>query len=116
MQTIRIFIASSSELKAERDALRQYLSTENDRLHRRGLYLELVQWEYFLDAVSQNRLQDAYNAALKQCDICITLFHTPRRAIHYRRVRYRAGAVSYHRQAPHLHLLQKPLERSSYLA
>ncbi len=76
MQTIRIFLASSSELKAERDALRQYLSTENDRLYDRGLYLKLVQWEYFLDAVSNSRLQDAYNAALKQCDICITLFHT----------------------------------------
>lgn len=76
MKTIRIFIASSSELKEDRDQLRMFVSQENDRLHKKGLYLEIVQWENFLDAISETRMQDEYNEALKQCDLVICLFFT----------------------------------------
>ncbi|MBN7809652.1 hypothetical protein J0A68_01705 [Algoriphagus sp. H41] len=76
MKTIRIFIASSSELKEDRDQFRLFISTENDRLHKKGLYLELVQWEYFLDAISDTRLQSEYNAAIRSCDIVLCLFFT----------------------------------------
>lgn len=73
--TIRIFIASSSELEDDRDEFRKFLSIENDTLHKKGVYLQLVQWENFLDAVSQSRLQNEYNEALKKCDIVICLFY-----------------------------------------
>jgi hypothetical protein len=76
MNTIRIFIASSSELEQDRKAFREFLSIENDRLHSKGVYLELVQWENFLDAVSQTSLQDEYNKELKQSQIVICLFYT----------------------------------------
>ena len=76
MNTIRIFIASSSELEQDRKEFRQFLSVENDRLHTQNVYLKLVQWEHFLDTVSQTRLQDEYNDALKTCDIVICLFFT----------------------------------------
>lgn len=76
MKTIRIFIASSSELKEDRDQFRLFISQENDRLHKEGLYLELVQWEYFLDAISDSRLQNEYNSAIKSCDIVVCLFFT----------------------------------------
>jgi len=76
METIRIFIASSAELEADRKAFRQFLSVENDRLHKKGLYLELVQWENFLDAVSQTSLQDDDNKKLEKCDIVVCLFFT----------------------------------------
>jgi hypothetical protein len=72
--SIKIFIASSYELKAERDAFRSFLSVENDRLNKKGIYLELIQWEYFLDAVSTTRLQNEYNEALKKCDIAVCMF------------------------------------------
>lgn len=76
MKTSKIFLASSSELKEDRDAFRIFLSVENDRLHKKGVYLEQVQWEYFLDAISDTRLQDEYNNALKACDIVVNLFFT----------------------------------------
>jgi len=78
MKTIRIFIASSSELKEDRDKFRNFISTENDRLikHKKNIYLELVQWEYFLDAISDTRLQGEYNNAIRSCDIVLCLFFT----------------------------------------
>ena len=76
MKTIKIFIASSSELKDDRDLFRNFISQENDRLHTKGIYLEIVQWENFLDAVSNTRLQDEYNNAIRECDIVLCLFFT----------------------------------------
>ena len=74
MGTIQIFIASSSELLQDRKEFRDFLSVENDRLHTKGVYLELIQWENFLDAVSQTSLQDEYNKKLKSAQIVICLF------------------------------------------
>ena len=51
MKTIRIFIASSSELKEDREAFRVFIGLENDRLIDKGIYLKLVQWEYFKDSI-----------------------------------------------------------------
>lgn len=76
MDTIRIFIASSSELLEDRKAFHEFLSIENDRLHLKGVYLKLVQWENFLDAISPTRLQDEYNKELKHSQIVICLFFT----------------------------------------
>lgn len=76
MRTLKIFLASSSELKEDRDALRLFISLENDRLNEKGanIYLQLVQWEYFLDTVSDTSSQTEYNKALKECDIVLSLF------------------------------------------
>ena len=38
MKSFKIFLASSSELKEDRDAFRIFLSVENDRLHRKDIY------------------------------------------------------------------------------
>jgi hypothetical protein len=76
MRTIKLFIASSYELKEDRDHFRMFISQENDRLHTKGLYLEIIQWENFLDSISDSRLQDEYNNAIRQCDIVLCLFFT----------------------------------------
>ncbi|MBK8846302.1 MAG: hypothetical protein IPO27_06900 [Bacteroidetes bacterium] len=76
MNTIKIFVASSSELKDDRNLFRDFISKENDRLHKQGIYLELVQWENFLDTISDTRLQDEYNNAIRECDIVVCLFFT----------------------------------------
>jgi Leucine-rich repeat (LRR) protein len=76
MRTIKIFLASSAELKADRDELRLFFSVENDRYVEKGIYFKLVQWEYFLDAVSDTRMQNEYNKALKDCDVVLSLFYT----------------------------------------
>jgi len=74
MRTIKIFLASSSELKDDRDAFDLYFRQQNDRLLQEGLYLQIIRWENFLDAMSSTRLQDEYNQAVKDCDIFVSLF------------------------------------------
>lgn len=73
---VRIFLASSAELKADRDAFDLQIRRVGDHLLRRGIYLEVVRWEYFLDAMSVTRMQDEYNAAVRECDIFVSLFFT----------------------------------------
>ncbi len=46
-QTIKIFLASSSELRPDRDEFDLYFRTQNDGLIKRGVYLKIVRWEYF---------------------------------------------------------------------
>lgn len=76
IRTIKIFLASSSELKEDRDAFELYFRQQNDRLHPQGIYLEIVRWENFLDAMSETRLQDEYNKEVEACDIFVSLFFT----------------------------------------
>jgi hypothetical protein len=75
-KTIQIFLASSSELRAERDAFDLYVRQQNDRLRNMGFYLEVIRWESFLDVMSESRLQDDYNTAVRNCDIFLSLFKT----------------------------------------
>ena len=73
---IRIFLASSAELREDRDAFDLYLRQRNDRLLEKKRYLEIVRWENFLDAMSETRLQDDSNKAIRGCDIFVCLFFT----------------------------------------
>jgi Leucine-rich repeat (LRR) protein len=75
-RTVQIFLASSSELMAERNAFDLYLRQQTDRLLDSGLYLQVRRWENFLDAMSETRLQDDYNQAVRSCDIFVSLFKT----------------------------------------
>lgn len=76
LKTIKIFIASSSELKEDREEFRNFISVENERLVQQNIFLQIVQWEYFLDAISDTRLQSEYNKAIRECDIMLCLFFT----------------------------------------
>ena len=76
LKIVRIFIASSAELKEDRDEFRNFISVENERLITQNIFLQIVQWEYFLDAISYTRLQNEYNKALRECDIVLFLFFT----------------------------------------
>jgi hypothetical protein len=75
-RTIKIFLASSEELRDDRDEFDLYFRQRNDSLRERGLYLEIVRWENFLDAMSETRLQDEYNREVRACDIFVSLFGT----------------------------------------
>jgi hypothetical protein len=76
-RTIVIFLASSSELRKDRDAFELRMLRLNSRLPRdRGIYLKIERWEHFLDAMSQTRLQDEYNKAIRECDVFVSLFFT----------------------------------------
>ncbi len=75
METKKIFLASSSELKKDRERFELFIGRRNKTWQKKGMSLELVIWEDFLDAVSDTRLQDEYNEAIKSSDLFVMLFH-----------------------------------------
>jgi internalin A len=76
IKTNKIFLASSNELREDRDKFDLYFRQQNDRLLDHGLYLKIVRWENGLDAMSNTRLQDEYNKRIRDCDIFVSLFKT----------------------------------------
>jgi hypothetical protein len=76
MQTIKIFLASSSELKSDREQFEIFINRKNKEYVKNGIFLELVLWEDFLDAMSQTHLQDEYNKAITGCDVFVSLFYS----------------------------------------
>lgn len=54
-----------------------YFRQQNDTLRsEKGIYLKIVRWEIFFDAMSETRLQDEYNHEVRACDIFVSLFFT----------------------------------------
>ena len=76
MKKQKIFLASSSELKDDRDQFEIFINRKNKEWVGKGVFLELVMWEDFLDAVSPTRLQDEYNKAILESDFFVMLFFT----------------------------------------
>ncbi len=76
LRKIQIFLASSEELREDRDKFEIYFRQLNDELTDKGLYLVINRWENFLGAMSETRLQDEYNKAVRSCDIFVSLFFT----------------------------------------
>lgn len=76
MQIKKIFLASSAELKEDREQFEIFINRKNKDWVSKGIFLELVIWEDFLDAMSQTRLQDEYNKAIMEADIFVILFFT----------------------------------------
>lgn len=74
MKTIKIFLASSEELKDERNTMADLILHLNKLFRGRGLELDLEKWEYLDASMTGKRKQDEYNEVLKQCDICMVLF------------------------------------------
>ncbi len=73
---IKLFLASSSELKSEREQFEIFINRENQQLYRKGIFIKLEIWENFIDAMSKTRLQDEYNNVIKNSDIFVSLFFT----------------------------------------
>lgn len=76
VQTIRVFLASSNEMFDDRNSFELYVRQLNDTLKYNGIYLEIIRWENFFDALSPTRLQDEYNKVLCDADIFVSLFST----------------------------------------
>lgn len=74
MKKIRLFLASSSELKEDRNGFEIFINRKNKELFNQHIFIELIIWEDFLDAVSKTRLQDEYNKAISECDIFLMLY------------------------------------------
>ena len=52
MQVKKIFLASSAELKADREAFERMLARLNPQWRSRDITFDLVVWENFIDAMS----------------------------------------------------------------
>jgi tetratricopeptide (TPR) repeat protein len=74
MQTIKIFLASSEELRTDRDQFEIFIGRENQRLTEQNLFLKLIRWENFLDSMDKVRLQNEYNRAVKEAHIFVMLY------------------------------------------
>jgi TIR domain len=74
--TIKLFLASSSELAQDRKEFEIFINRKNKDWVARGVFLELAVWEDYLDAISQTRLQDEYDKEIRNCDIFVMLFWT----------------------------------------
>ncbi|MGZ8250374.1 hypothetical protein [Methylomagnum sp.] len=72
----KVFLASSSELLEDRLAFEIAVNRKNKDWIDRGVFIELIVWEDFLDALSKTRLQDEYNRAIQGCDLFVMLFWT----------------------------------------
>lgn len=74
MKTIRVFVASSAELKRERMELVDLTHDMNDDLEGRNIKLKPVLWEYMDSSMRSERKEDEYLVKLRECEICIVLF------------------------------------------
>ena len=63
---MRVFLASSSELREDRDEFDLYFCQQNNSLVNDGIYLTVVRWEHFLDAMSATRPQDEYDQTIRE--------------------------------------------------
>jgi len=76
VRVIKIFLASSAELEDDRSGFEIAIGRENKKWIKKGVFLELIIWEDFIDAMSQNHLQKEYDDAAKESDIFVMLFFT----------------------------------------
>ena len=72
----KLFLASSSELKEDREQFEIFINRKNKEWIDKGVFLDLIIWEDFIDAVAPIRLQDEYDKAIRECDIFVMLFFT----------------------------------------
>jgi len=73
---VKLFLASSLELKEDREQFEIFINRENQQLYKKGIFIELIIWENFIDQMSKTRLQDEYNSAIKNATIFVSLFFT----------------------------------------
>lgn len=72
--TFNIFLASSTDLKEDRNNFQIFISQLNDSCTDEDIQFKLTIWEDFIDAMSPGGLQDNYNKASSGCDIFVMLF------------------------------------------
>lgn len=76
-QTVRIFLASSNELRADRDAFDLYVRQQNDKwLREKNIRFTIDRWETGFGAMSKTRTQDDYNELVRNCDLFVILVYS----------------------------------------
>ena len=75
-KTIKIFLASSEELRMERLTITEMEMVLNNVLRKRGIQIEVEKWEHLDSSMGIKHKQEEYNDVLCECDICLALFWT----------------------------------------
>jgi len=75
MKKIKLFLASSAELKADREQFEIFIYRKCKTWIDKGIFLHLDIWEDYFDAMSANGLQSEYNKAVAGSDIFVLLVH-----------------------------------------
>ncbi len=76
MKDIKIFLASSEELKRERLEFVEAIQDLRSAVRQQGVDITLEKWEYIDASISINHKQQDYNEILTQCDKCVILYWT----------------------------------------
>ncbi|MFI3118725.1 MAG: hypothetical protein QX203_01940 [Methylococcaceae bacterium] len=76
MNKINIFLASSNELKAEREQFEIQMYRKCKAWVDRGLFLHLTVWEDLSARMSDTRSQDEYNKKIAESDIFVLLAYS----------------------------------------
>ena len=76
MKTIKIFLASSDELMDDRNAFGNLVRRLGKIYEKRGIRIDLFEWEDYDAAYNNRRKQDEYNEQIKASDMFLALFHT----------------------------------------
>lgn len=76
MKTLKIFLASSEELKYERKLVSELVTKLNYRWSKYNITIRLNEWEYCNSAMSKQHKQEDYNKELRQSNMCVILFWT----------------------------------------
>lgn len=74
MKQIKIFIASSSELKRERMELVDLMQDLNLEIKEKSIQFYSILWEYMDSSMRAARKEDEYLEELRESEICIVLF------------------------------------------
>lgn len=74
MYTLKIFIASSSDLEEERKELKLYIDSLNNQYADYDVRLETKLWEYMSKTYNDSRKQNDYNNELLDSDMVIFMF------------------------------------------
>lgn len=72
---IKIFFASSEELEDDRNAFGNFIRRLGKIYDKRGIKLDLFEWEDFDSAYNNVRKQDEYNDNVRASDIFVAAFH-----------------------------------------
>lgn len=76
MKRIKIFLASSNELKADREQFERELYRKSKLWHDKNIFFHLEIWEDMSEKMSPTRSQDEYNKEIKNGDLFVLLAHT----------------------------------------
>lgn len=110
-RVIKIFLASSEELEADRYRFGNLIRKLDNIYEKRGIRIELFEWEDYDAAYNGMRKQDEYNERVRASDMFLALFHKKSGKIYHRGVQHRPKSVRRAGFSQDIHLYKRPRSR-----